>query len=62
MLLIHLLLPLLEKTSNLPKNAGKYGAVRIVMQASQQHQLCPSDVTFEGGFEEVQRDIGGNGK
>jgi len=61
MLLIHLLLPLLEKTSNLPKNAGKYGAVRIVMQASQQHQLCPSDVTFEGGFEEVQRDIGGNG-
>ena len=61
MLLVHTLLPLLDSTSQLPRNAGKKGAVRVVMQASQQHQLCPSDVKFES-FEECQRDIGGNGK
>jgi hypothetical protein len=61
MLLIHTLLPLLDSTSQLPRNAGKKGAVRVVMQASQQHKLCPSDVKFES-FEECQKDIGGNGK
>jgi hypothetical protein len=61
MLLVHTLLPLLDSTSQLPRNAGKKGAVRVVMQASQQHQLCPSDVKFEN-FEECQKDIGGNGK
>ncbi|KAG7532085.1 hypothetical protein FFLO_03893 [Filobasidium floriforme] len=60
MLLIHTLLPLLDSTSQLPRNAGKKGAVRVVMQASQQHKLCPSDVKFES-FEECQKDIGGNG-
>lgn len=60
MLLTHILLPLLEDTAELPRNAGKKGSVRVVMQASQQHKLCPSDVKFED-LEECNKDIGGNG-
>jgi hypothetical protein len=61
MLMCHLLTPLLEKTSQLPRNKGKKGAVRIVMQASQQHKLAPGDIKFEN-LQEIEADLGGNGK
>lgn len=61
MLLTHLLIPLLDATSKLPRNASKPGSVRIVVQASMQHKFSPSDIKFED-LDEVQQDIGGNNK